>query len=186
MSGARGRPLRAMLALAGIVACAVAADAVLELAPGPVAQETARALAEGADAGSVESALGAVFGAPEENGAADDAAMAELSSELFPLAGKEAVRASPEADVAGYVEEATAHDAFERAATALEGNGWARVDGAQGFRSSPGSQSLPGSQGAMGSFAKAEGAFSTCFVTCTEVSGKTAVVIQCVRSETTS
>lgn len=156
-----------------IVLAALAVDVFVDLMPGPVAQETARELAVGAkgadDAGA--DVLSWLLGEAGLAGDVPETVVTELSRELFTLEEKESLRVSPDGTVVGYVTDKDVEHAYEEAAAALKRNGWTRVQDA--------------GIGA-GSFAKAGGACSMCFVSCTEAAGKTAVVVQCVRLETAS
>ena len=184
------RTARAAAVVAAVTFAPACANALAGILPGAVVWETASALRgegpaqNGVSAGERPSMLdasgalgreGTIAGLLGEDivpsgdgGSSDGAAESTIARDLFSLEGKEDVRISEDGAVVGYLSDADAIAAYETAASELEGTGWTCV--------SEGS-------GTAGSFAKDEGAFSLCYVSCVDVAGRSAVVVQCVFAE---
>ncbi len=146
------RAVRAVVAVAGSFLLLAAGSAVSGCLPGPVASEVASAAqgAEGASSSQDSTAGGAL---PDG-----------FVEELFDVEGFEDVRVSDGEDVVGFLSHDAAEKAFRDVRGRLEASGWTFVE--SGLANAA-------------SFAKSGGAYQACFLSCTEVAGMTAVVVQC-------
>lgn len=188
------RAARAAMTVAGVILLLAVGSALSRCAPGPVASEFANAVQggerfgggqEGASGGVTESPGDAVGGpsgssdggSPAEgaldavrdvmtarNPAVDGVAPEGFAEELFNVEGFEEIRVSDGGDVVGFLLRDSAEEAFAALKRRLEANGWAFVE--SGIENA-------------GSFAKSGGVYQSCFLSCTEVAGMTAVVVQC-------
>lgn len=203
----QARAVCAAMTVAGVILLLAAGNALSRCAPGPVASEFANAVQggeppsstqdaegggerfgggqEGASGGVKESpgdAVGGLSGSsdggsPAEGAldavrdvmtardpAVDGVAPEGFAEELFSVEGFEEVRVSDGGDVVGFLLRDSAEEAFAALKGRLEANGWAFVE--SGIENA-------------GSFAKSGGVYQSCFLSCTEVAGSTAVVVQC-------
>ena len=137
--------------------------------PGLVACELAGApsgsFAEGLRA---ESVLDALSGDMTGRDAANVVLPEGFAEELLDVSGLEGLRVSDGGDVVGFLSRDGADGSFAALKGELEARGWAFVE--SGIENA-------------GSFAKPDGAYRACFLSCTEVAGMTAVVIQCPRGD---
>ena len=148
------RAVRAVAAIAGSFLLLAAGSAASGCLPGPVAGEVAGAVRDDESE-------------PASQTPAADATLPDgFVEELFGVEGLEGARVSDGGDVVGFLSHDGAEEAFAALKGRLEENGWTFVE--SGIANAA-------------SFAKPGGAYQACFLSCTEVAGATAVVVQCPR-----
>lgn len=148
--------VRAMAAIAGSFLLLAAGGTASSCLPGPVAGEVVGAVRDGEPE-------------PASQTPAADATLPDgFVEELFSVEGFEDVRVSEGGDVVGFLSHDAAGEAFDALKGRLEENGWTFVE--SGIANAA-------------SFAKPGGAYQACFLSCTEVAGTTAVVVQCPRAD---
>lgn len=143
-----------MAVISGSFLLLAAGSAVSGCLPGPVAGEVADVMRDGEPE-------------PASQTPAADATLPDsFAEELFGVEGLEDARVSDGGDVVAFLSRGSAEEAFAVLKRRLEENGWTFVE--SGITNAA-------------SFAKPGGAYQTCFLSCTEVAGITAVVVQCPR-----
>ena len=148
------RAVRAVGVIAGSFFLLAAGSAVSGCLPGPVGSEVAGAVRESEETLS------------SQDSTTEGALPVGLVDELFGVEGFEDVRVSEGGDVVGFLSHDAADETFAALKGRLEENGWTFVE--SGIENAA-------------SFAKPGGAYQACFLSCTEVAGMTAVVVQCPR-----